>query len=896
MKRKLKVYLKRAAACTAGAVICASMPASVTASFADSLGNDDEYVKSTYYVRGDALGEYGLNAQNALEIQKHLCCLTSLEGINAVAADADGSGEIEIADAVAVMTEVVTHDRQLIAGEYVRIDGTPNDVYYGTDAELYQSIQETKNTGFSGSAYINFDNVYGSSAAFKVNTDMAGNYKFRIRYANATDVNRQMYVNVNGSDQCAVADFPGTGDWTEWSEAIVVVWLEKGENNVRFISATDDGGPNIDNFSLCRIYASADALIDMPQLPSVTTTTTTTTTTSSLAETTTTTTTTAPPATTTTAPSTNGRQVENISRGVSAAYNGSGVMVSWRILATDSENTTFKLYKNGQTPPIYEGSVKEASNYFDSSGTASDWYTIDTYVGDTMTEFAQLAISLPNKNSGQSGAYFDIPLDKPADMTMPDGTTCSYTPNDASVGDVDGDGEYEIILKWDPSNSQDNSKDGYTGNVYLDCYELDGTKLWRIDLGKNIRAGAHYTQFMVYDYDGDGKAELVCKTADGTVDGTGNVIGDGSADYRSSAGRILTGPEYLTLFEGATGKALDTVDYKPGRGNVSDWGDNYGNRVDRFLAATAYLDGKTPSVIMCRGYYTRMTACAYDVVDNKLVERWFFDTGFSSAAAGYHDGNHNCMAADVDGDGRDELVMGSAVIDDDGTLLYTSGLMHGDALHVGDFIPDNPGLEIFMCHEDGEYGVSLRDGETGQILFRETASGDTGRCLADNLIASNYGAEFVGSHNGIVYNSSGTQVCNWSDITKWGQNSVVYWTGALERCVLDRTMADQYGSGRVFTGDGVTYNNGSKSNASLTCDLFGDWREEMIFPTSDGTALRVFGTTYTTEYPIYTLMQNPQYRTQVAGQNVAYNQPPHTDYFIETGSPLPEAPEVYTAK
>ncbi|MCD8187554.1 MAG: rhamnogalacturonan lyase [Ruminococcus sp.] len=514
-----------------------------------------------------------------------------------------------------------------------------------------------------------------------------------------------------------------------------------------------------------------------------------------------------------------------------------------------------------------------------------------------MTEFAQLAINLSNANSSQSGAYFDIPLDVPDDLTMPDGTTCSYSPNDASVGNVDGDGDYEIILKWDPSNSQDNSKDRYTGNVYLDCYEMDGTKLWRIDLGINIRAGAHYTQFMVYDYDGDGYAEIVCKTADGTVDGTGTVIGDASADYRSSAGRILSGPEYLTLFEGATGKALDTIDYNPGRGDVSAWGDSYGNRVDRFTAATAYLDGTTPSVVMCRGYYTRMTATAYDVVDKKLVERWAFDTGNNSAAAGYGDGNHNCMAADVDEDGKDELVMGSAVIDDDGSLLYTTGLGHGDALHVGDFIPDNPGLEIFMCHEEGKsgYGISLRDAATGEILFRETASSDTGRCIADNLIPSNNSAEFSGSHNEIVYDSTGTQICTWDDITKWGQNSVVYWTGTLERCVLDRTMVDQYGYGRVFTGDGVTYNNSSKLNACITCDLFGDWREEMVFPTSDGTALRVFGTTYTTEYAIYTLMHNVQYREQVSGQNVAYNQPPHTDYFLETGSPLPEFPDVYAA-
>lgn len=461
---------------------------------------------------------------------------------------------------------------------------------------------------------------------------------------------------------------------------------------------------------------------------------------------------------------------------------------------------------------------------------------------------------------------------------------------------MDGDGEYEIILKWDPSNSKDNSQDGYTGNVYFDCYKINGKKLWRIDLGINIRAGAHYTQFMVFDYDGDGIAEMVCKTADGSKDSAGNVIGDGSKDYRSNAGRILTGPEYLTLFDGATGKALDTVDYKPGRGTVANWGDGYGNRVDRFLAATAYLDGQHPSVIMCRGYYTRMAATAYDVVNKKLVERWAFDTGHNTKAAGYGDGNHNCMPADVDGDGKQELVMGSAVIDDDGKLLYTSGLSHGDALHVGDFDPSNPGVEIFMCHEEAAagYGISLRSGKDGKMLFREKGGGDTGRCLADNLIAGNNSAEIVGSHNAVVYDTSENKVCDWADVTKWGQNFVIYWTDTRERCVLDRGCVDQYGKGRVMTADGGASINGTKSNPSISCDLFGDWREEVIFPANDGKVLRVYSTTYASNDKIYTLMQNPQYRAQLAGQNVAYNQPPHTDYFLGTGFNLPELPNVYT--
>lgn len=592
----------------------------------------------------------------------------------------------------------------------------------------------------------------------------------------------------------------------------------------------------------------------------------------------------------------NSKQVEALNRGLIAANTGKGMFVSWRNLATDTIGTSFKLYKNGAL--LKEFGADAATNYLDASGSAADKYTIETYSGSTKQGGTESAIVLGTKNGGQSGAYFDIPLDIPAPMTMPDGSTCTYSPNDASVGDADGDGEYEIILKWDPSNSKDNSQEGYTGNVYIDCYKLNGSKLWRVDLGKNIRAGAHYTQFMVFDYDGDGIAEMVCKTADGTVDGAGNVIGNAGADYRSDKGRILSGPEYLTLFDCKTGKALDTVDYKPGRGTVSNWGDNYGNRVDRFVAATAYLDGQTPSVIMGRGYYTRMALTAYDVQNKKLIERWAFDTGHNASVPGYGDGNHNCMPADVDGDGKQEIVMGSAVIDDNGTLLYTSGMKHGDAMHVGDFDPSNPGVEIFMCHEEESagFGISLRDGKTGTMLFREKGTSDTGRCLAGNFVAGNSSAELVGAQSSNVYDTAGNVVCQFSDITKWGQNSVIYWTDTLERCVMDRTMIDQYGKGRVFTGDGVTSNNSSKSNACLSCDLFGDWREEVIFPTGDGTALRVFSTTYATDYKIYTLMQNPQYRAQVAGQNVAYNQPPHTDFFLGTGFALPELPDVYAVK
>lgn len=740
--------------------------------------------------------------------------------------------------------------------------------YYAVDAEFYDGWKEDTNEGFAGEAYINYNNAVGSYVNWTVDVPEDGNYLVTFRYANGTDADRPVKVTVNGGKECCYMDYSGTGAWTQWSDSPIVLSLKAGKNTIKATATSSGGGPNMDYIEVVKT--------DKPAVEMVT--------------------------------PKDGKRVEKLNRGVSAAYTGSGVLVSWRILGTDSENTTFKLFKNGQQPPIYEGTINDASCFLDKNGTASDWYTIDTYVGEECTEFAQASINLPNKNSGQSGAYFDIPLNTPPGGVTPTGEAYTYTANDCSVGDIDGDGQYEIFVKWDPSNSKDNANAGYTGNVYIDCYTLDGKQLWRVDLGKNIRAGAHYTQFMVYDFDGDNKAEMICKTADGTVDGTGKVIGDGSKDYRMTGkvdgkrgdptGKILSGPEYLTLFDGATGKALDTIDYKPGRGDADAWGDQYGNRVDRMTACVAYLNGTTPSAVFGRGYYTRSALTAYNVVNGKLVEYWSYDTGHNSSVAGYSDGNHHILAADVDGDGKQEIVVGSAVVDDNGKLLYTSGLGHGDAIHVGDFDLNNPGVEIFQCHEEGNagFGISLRDGKTGKLLFRETADGDTGRCMADNLIAGNAGAEMAGSHNSVLYAAFGDheKIGAWSDITKWGMNSVVYWTDVLERAVLDRTMVDQHGKGRVFTGDGVDYNNYTKSNACLTADLFGDWREELIFRKSDGTGLRVFATTFETKYPVYTLMHNPQYRVQVASENNGYNQPPHVDYFLGTGYDLPKAPELYS--
>lgn len=578
-----------------------------------------------------------------------------------------------------------------------------------------------------------------------------------------------------------------------------------------------------------------------------------------------------------------GRQMESLDRGAVAVKVSNGVFVSWRILGTEFNGVNYNLYRDGTK---VNSSPLTVSNYTDTSGTASSAYSISAII-DGVEQAKSASVNIMSSN------YLSVPIVKPADMTMPDGSTCSYSANDCSTADLDGDHQYEIILKWDPSNAQDNSKSGYTGDVYIDAYKLNGKRLWRIDLGKNIRAGAHYTQFQAFDFDGDGKAEVACKTADGTVDGTGKVIGDASKDYRSSSGYVLSGPEYLTMFDGQTGAAVNTVNYDPPRGTVSSWGDNYGNRVDRFLACTAYLDGQHPSLVMCRGYYTRAVLAAYDYKNKKLTERWKFDS--SDGNSKYEgQGDHNLSVNDVDGDGKDEITYGSCTIDDNGKGLYTTGFNHGDALHVSDLDPDIPGIEVWNVHEaPNPYVADLHDAKTGQLLWGITGSGDNGRGLAADIDASHTGCE-VWSAATPMYDCKGTKISD----TKPSTNFALWWDGDLQRELLDGNHIDKWVNGaskRVLTASECVSINGTKSNPCLSADLFGDWREEVVWATSDSSALHIYTTTDPTSVRLYTLMHDSTYRTSVAWQNTAYNQPPMTGFYLGGGMSAAPTPKIYYA-
>ncbi len=526
--------------------------------------------------------------------------------------------------------------------------------------------------------------------------------------------------------------------------------------------------------------------------------------------------------------------------------------------------------------------ITASTNFVDNSG-GTGVYSLRTVLNDT--ESTQSESPVMFSKSGLA-----IPLTPPPAGITPADSAYTYTPNDCSVADLDGDGEYEIILKWDPTNSHDNSEKGYTGNVFIDAYKLNGTRLWRIDLGKYIRAGAHYTQFMVYDLASDGHPVMVCKTADGTTDALGNCIGKDTVDFRNSSGYVLNGPEYLTVFDGLTGAAITTVPYDPPRGSVSAWGDSYGNRVDRFLACVAYLDGVHPSLVMCRGYYTRTVLVAYDYKNRTLTQRWKFDTDLNGLTTYKNQGNHNLAVGDVDGDGYDEIVYGACCIDHDGTGLYTTGLKHGDAMHLSQMDPANPNMRVWKCLEDNK-GLVLTDAKTGSVIFQLTYTADVGRAMAADIDPTHPGFELWGTSITGTYDLTGAQVSTKRPSVNFGS----WWDGDLLRELLDGVRITKWNYANSSTSTlldktGICQsNNTTKATPCLSADILGDWREEVVLRNMTNDSLMIYTTSIPTSYRIYTLMHNPQYRVSVAWQNVAYNQPPQVNYFLGEGMVYPPA-------
>ncbi|PVM92723.1 rhamnogalacturonan lyase [Caulobacter endophyticus] len=634
------------------------------------------------------------------------------------------------------------------------------------------------------------------------------------------------------------------------------------------------------------------------------------------------------------------RWMEALDRGaVAVPAKDGGNLVSWRLLATDAPRIAFDVYRDGIK--LNERPLTGATNFVDTAGSPQSTYVVKARVKGKDVETAK---PVPVWADG----YLSIPIEPPPAGATPTGEAYDYTAHEASVADLDGDGRYEIILKWDPnnpretpttypSNAKDNAFDGYTGPVYIDAYTLEGKRLWRINLGRNIRAGAHYTQFQVYDYDGDGRAELAVRTSDGTIDGTGKVLGDANADWREPGGevastdrtggkvqpdgslvaplqgRILKGPEFLTVFDGFTGKALASEPYWPARDPRTDaptaaqlketWGDGYGNRADRFLAGTAYLDGQRPSIIMGRGYYARSTIAAWDFRNGKLTRRWAFDSAAPGNEKFSDNGNHQLSVADVDGDGRDEIIYGSMAVDDNGEGLWSAGLGHGDAMGVSDLDPSRPGLEKFGAHEEvrknGGIGSAMLDARTGKILWTTPAPTDTGRAVTADIDPRFPGSEAWASNSDILYTVQGKPI---EGVKRPREMSfVVWWDGDDLRELYDKNRITKWDwttgkSKNLLVATGAVATTGTKNVPVLSADLFGDWREEVIWHTPDEKFLRVYTTPYPTDRRLVTLMHDAQYRVAVAWQNTAYNQPPYPSFYLGEGMKAPPTPKIVVRK
>ncbi|MFA9558249.1 rhamnogalacturonan lyase [Evansella sp. AB-rgal1] len=715
-------------------------------------------------------------------------------------------------------------------------------------------------------------------------------------------------------------------------------------------------------------------------------------------------------------------QLEHLDRGLVAVATTDGVFLNWRLLGNEvtgySSNgligSDFNVYRDD----TLVATVTDSTNFLDKEGTETSEYHVCAVENGQEVDKSKKV--LPWENS-----YYDLPLQKPADGVTPAGEKYTYSANDMSVGDIDGDGQYEFFVKWDPSNSKDVSQKGYTGNVFIDCYKFDGTLLYRIDLGVNIRAGAHYTQFMVYDFDGDGKAEMMMKTAPGTkiirYDENGEVLSENyismpqvdlqagysnEDDYRMSSedyfdyvvrlfkrwheheevvngnwpktleecfdieskyaypltqedatklatyfideyapsrsprndlrdfeGFILEGPEYLTVFEGESGKELETIPYKPGRQDDGlMWGDyslhriEPGNRVDRFLAGVAYLDGEKPYAIFARGYYTRAAIVSYSWDGEQLKEYWTVDSDWTPMSNPFNDnphprdgrskefgsitnqGAHSLSVADVDGDGKQEIIYGSATIDHDGTVLYSSSDMmpeesaapgtiaklgHGDTLHVANIDPDRPGLEIFMVHENGRYapyGYTLRDAATGEVLLGEFAAEDRDRGIVGDVDPEHRGLETWANGFGLK-TAKGEQI----SMDAPGTNMNINWSGDMTTQIVHGihdetpTIVD-WKKGVLLTATDTRTNNGTKGNPCLVADIFGDWREELLVRKSDSSAIRIYVNTEITDRKLYTLMHDAQYRTGIAWQNTVYNQPPYPSFYFASDIDWAEVP------
>lgn len=592
------------------------------------------------------------------------------------------------------------------------------------------------------------------------------------------------------------------------------------------------------------------------------------------------------------------RVMDKLGRGVVAVKADNGNLVTWRVLGEDADNVKFNLYRDGSK---INSEPLNVSNFQDASGTTSSTYVVKTVVDGVEKETSKAGI-----NFGKD--YLEIKVAPVPSNADGSDISSHYEPNDATVADLDGDGEMEILIKLRNNTFHGN---GYPTNStdfdIIQVYKLDGKLMWWIDCGRNmVDFQSNEINIAAYDWDLDGKAECVMRAADGTTihmaDGTKYVVGDpnvntlGDVQGSGMAEKFThSGAEYLLYLNGETGKPYVDMAYplarlEPGENDLaSAWGDGYGHRSSKHFFGAPYLDGRKPSIFLARGIYTRHKMVAYDVdpSTHKLVERWRWINN-TPGSPWYGQGYHNYSVADVDWDGRDEIVFGSMVIDDNGRGLSTTGLGHGDSHHVGDLNPYIYGQEIVACNEDRPNN-NYRDATTSKIYYRTVANSDDGRAIAGNFSNDYPGAQFVTSHDSetLISCVTNAHISGANGTNNVAQNFRIYWDGDL----LDETFNGsavrnsngviyKYRQGAIKTFTGTLTNNDTKATPCFQGDILGDWREEIILRSDDNKSFRIYSTNIPTEHRIYTLLHDPQYRNAMVWQMNGYNQTPHPSFFL----------------